>query len=177
MTRLARKPTKLTPALHEAILEGVRKGMPVVRICALLRLSKSTYYEWKARGRRGEKPFAKLLEDIEHATAELELGLLGVVQKSAFEKENWVAAMTLLERKWPENYGRNRDVTVTHRKVDDTPAFAAVNVIDVTNELDRRLGNGNEEEVSKAEEGAVREQPGEPKQVRARARVRRSSDT
>ena len=180
MTKLGRKPTKLTPVMHEAILECIRKGMPVTRICAYLRLSKSTFYNWQTRGRRGEEPFAKLLEDVEHAMAEMELNLLGVVRKSAFEKENWVAAMTLLERKWPENYGRNRDVTVTHRKVEEPHALAAINVIDVTNELDRRLGDGNEEEVSKVEEGAGSEQPrelpGGPEHVRARARVRRSSD-
>ena len=150
MTKLRRKPTKLTPQVHKAILDGVGKGMPIARMCSLLRITRSSYYEWLRRGRDGEEPYAALVEDLEHVEAELEKRLIGVVMEAAIEGKNWIPAMTILERKWPENYGRNRDVTVTHRST-NAPALEAVNVIDVTEELDRRLGNGSEEEKDAVE--------------------------
>ena len=136
--------------MHEAILEGVGKGMPIARMCSLLRINRSTYYEWLRRGRIGENPYAKLVEDLEYVEAELEKRLMGVVMDAALEGKNWIPAMTILERKWPQNYGRNRDVTITHKST-NVPALEEVNVIDVTEELDRRLGNGSEKEESSIE--------------------------
>lgn len=107
---------KYTPELHETIVDAMRKGNYLITACRLAGITRDTYYDWIALGR--DKPdefpeYAQLAEDVEAAKAESEAELLDIVRRTALSEapNTWQAAMTILERRHPEKFGR-RDTTV-----------------------------------------------------------------
>lgn len=106
----------LTPQRHTAIVEAMRKGLYVTTAAAVCRVSRRTLFRWLELGERdyeaGEDTgYARLFEDVRAAEAEFEAEMVAAVRKAAKEPHNWAAAMTMLERKWPDRFGR-RDTTV-----------------------------------------------------------------
>ncbi len=107
---------KYTPELHELIVDAMRKGNYLVTACRLAGITRDTYYDWLALGRDDPEQYpeyVKLAEDVENAKAESEAELLEVVRETALSgaPNTWQAAMTILERRHPEKFGR-RDTTV-----------------------------------------------------------------
>ena len=85
-----------------ALLEGLKLGLSRNEASMRAGLSFSAVGNWFTRQK--ENPRAKeLCQQIEQAEAEGELELLQVVRKSPH------SAMTLLARKYPSRYGRQRD--------------------------------------------------------------------
>ena len=137
---MADKPTKYNKEMHDAIVRLAGKGVPFSQICDLVGIGRRTLYNWLDRGRDGEEPYVALYEAIEKARAALVERLNDVVIEAAIDKGNWQAAMTWLERYDPERWGRNKTVTVEHRS-----RLASENItIDVTEELDKRLSAGDD---------------------------------
>ena len=58
----------------------------------------------KPRYRRSEVPYVKFSKEIQQALAYAEVRLATSVSKAA--DENWIAAMTMLERRYPERWSR-----------------------------------------------------------------------
>ena len=130
------KPTKLTPEKSREIVGYVKKGMTNIDACLRAGVSKSSFYEWKKKGEEGgakNSQYADFLDSLKTAEPEHEEALLNVVRAAAFERQltieeetlydvdgkvlgrkvkkkasppDWKAAMTLLERRYPEKYGR-----------------------------------------------------------------------
>lgn len=96
------KGKKVSDTKFLSLLEGLRSGLSRNEAAMRAGLSLSAVGNWFTR--QGENPRAKeLCRDIEQAEAEGELELLQVVRKSPH------SAMTLLARKYPNRYGRQRD--------------------------------------------------------------------
>jgi len=116
------------------ILEAIRNGLPVKRTCALVNIAPPTLGIWLRKGQRNESEKYKwFYEQCLKAEADCENNALKVVQqaiegglatikeKRIYNKKgklqrkevnktinppNWTAAMTLLERRYPDRWGR-----------------------------------------------------------------------
>lgn len=100
------RPTKLTPAVADRVVELVRGGNYVEVAAAAVGVARSTVFDWMRRGARGKRgAYRDFSVAIEKAQAEAEMGLLGLIDKAA-DKGVWTAAAWRLERMHPERWGR-----------------------------------------------------------------------
>lgn len=105
------RPTKCTPELTEKICEYLASGCYVCTACQAVGISETTLGNWRARAAEGEEPYVTFVEAVKEAEAKAELRALALVQKAM--PENWAAAMTWMERKFPDRWsrGERREVT------------------------------------------------------------------
>ena len=105
------RPTKCTPELTEKICEYLASGCYVCTACQAVGISETTLGNWRARAADGEEPYVTFVEATKEAEAKAELRALALVQKAM--PENWAAAMTWMERKFPARWsrGERREVT------------------------------------------------------------------
>lgn len=95
----------LTPEIHEALVSQVRQGASYEVAAAHARVPHTTVKNWIHRGSNGDPAYESLAIDLAHARAQVEMRLLSYVMQSA-EMGQWQAATWLLERVWPERYGK-----------------------------------------------------------------------
>lgn len=130
----------------DILLAEIGKGMPIRLACAKARISPRTYYNWVARGEGGEEPYVGFVDELEAVRADTASRMLDIIAGAArgdHGQPNWTAAMTWLERVFPEDFGRNRNVTVTH--LTHGSLKGTLVDVDVTEELDKRLTQGQAE--------------------------------
>lgn len=149
----AGRPTLLTPS----ILEDVRRILPTVMyletVADYIGVHRTTIRLWLKRGRKEDKrlrnPKAKpkasealyLQFIIAHkkCLAEGEIHDAGVIKKAA--SEQWQAAAWRLERRFPDRWGRERNIKVDvnqNVKIDWDALAAAVPLV-IVDEIEERL--------------------------------------
>ena len=113
--------TKLTPDIQKTLCDCLRSGCYAVTACARAGITESTYYLWLQKGEEGKQPYSEFLESVKKADADAEALLAGTVMRVALDAENpcWQAAMTMLERRHPERWGRRNRVDLGN--ADDKP--------------------------------------------------------
>jgi hypothetical protein len=126
---------KLNNTTLRVITKGIAKGLTIAHSCSLAGISPHTYQQWKRRGRdEHEKDgrYKHFITQIKRAEAHLQRRMLRVVRDAAlkpFEWDEvktveyadgtgsetvttktrppqWTAAAWLLERKFPEEFGK-----------------------------------------------------------------------
>lgn len=108
-------------------------------------IDRATLWRWEQKGRAGEPEYAEFVDDLDRAEAEFEAEMVAVVVNEARTGRPgaWQAAMTILERQHPEEYGQRSNVVVSG----DRPILFEHHHVDVDAELARiqeRLGlNGD----------------------------------
>lgn len=97
--------TKLNEELIKEAESLLRAGNYTMTVCDYLGIHKSTFYKWLAEGEHAKSGLKKELFDaIKKAEATAEIRNVNIVQKAA--EDDWKAAMTYLERKFPDKWGR-----------------------------------------------------------------------
>ena len=101
---------------HQIIVQAIRNGNYRGTAAKLAGISPETLKDWVAKGVHQPENYPhmqELVDDIERAEAEVEAELVGVVRQHALSDtpNSWTAAMTYLERKHPDRFGK-RDTTV-----------------------------------------------------------------
>ena len=104
--------TKLTRARCEKICEGVLKGNYISTVCKSVGISTSTYRNWKKRGELGEEPYATFLEKVTECEAQAEMDILSVIYTSAIDQGNWLSSAWILERKYPNRFGKREQMAL-----------------------------------------------------------------
>jgi len=135
------RPTKLTPAIHEAIVQAVSVGVPYLQAAILAGIGESTAKQWRQRGEgTHERPalgrFVAFVADLEKAEAQDEAQRIARINAAGrggavtYEKTityadghvvrevkrtapEWTADAWHLERKYPDRYGRRVQADVT----------------------------------------------------------------
>lgn len=106
----AGRPSKLTPAVHQIVVEAVGKGMPREMAAKLARISWRVLYRWLAIGRRStEGPEYQLFQDIKHAEAACLDHCLTIINESAIT--HWQAAAWLAERRHRRHFGKESELS------------------------------------------------------------------
>ncbi len=101
----AGRPTKLTPEVQATICETIAAGGTFRAACLRAGISHTTLYGWIERGRNGEAEYADFLAAIEKAEGNAITRNLAVINKAAHDG-TWQAAAWWLERRYPQEYGR-----------------------------------------------------------------------
>lgn len=111
------RPTRLTPKVAQSICEIVKDGVSPEIAAAAAGIGRTAYYDWRSRGRvQPDTIYADFNEMLEQALAECEARAARVVV-NAFP-DSWQAAMTLLERRFPDRWGRRERVDIyEHQRV------------------------------------------------------------
>lgn len=99
------RPTKLTPELQVKIVEIIRAGNYADVAAEAVGIGSSTYYHWLALGRDATSgKYRDFRDAVKAAECYAEVRAVAIVQKHMVD--NWQAAMTYLERKFPDRWGR-----------------------------------------------------------------------
>lgn len=111
------RPTELTPKLQKKIVGMVHHGVSPEVAAVAAGVAKRTYYNWMAWGReQDDGPYLQFLQAVEKAVAECEARAAHVISR-AFPT-SWQSAMTLLERRFPDRWGRRERIDVyEHERV------------------------------------------------------------
>jgi transposase len=95
----AGRPSKYTLAIAARICREVRKGSSREAAGALAGISAATLYDWQHR-------FPEFSEGLKKADAQLEATCVRSIRQAGQNPRNWTANAWLLERKFPQRYGK-----------------------------------------------------------------------
>lgn len=100
------RPQAYAPEKAAKIIAAVRKGLPYKLAAAAGGVSYNTFIRWRNDGANPDGPphFRQFLNQLRQAEAEAAARLVGLIEKSA--KTNWQAASWILERRFPDLYGK-----------------------------------------------------------------------
>lgn len=164
------RPTALTPEVADKVVSAIRSGAYTEVAAQYAGVAQSTFFLWKAKGKRdleeraadlpphaddehehdwqsvgvgpakqtdikcwcGHTRYSDFVERMKEAEASSEMHAVLKV-RAAFD-ENWQAAMTYLERRYPQRWRRRSSV-----EVDDKPAEREVEAAEVEMPASERL--------------------------------------
>jgi nucleoid-associated protein YejK len=74
------RPTNLTPELHAKIVNAIAKGNRGEAAAEAYGVADSTFYQWLAKGRAGEQPYADFSDAVTQARGQAELDAVGALR-------------------------------------------------------------------------------------------------
>jgi transposase len=103
--------SKLTPEVQEKIISAIRAGNYAQVAAKYAGIAETTYYVWLQRGKEESSGMYKeFREAVKKAESEAEVRAVAMMQKHM--TDNWQAAMTYLERKFPDRWGRTNRLKI-----------------------------------------------------------------
>ena len=111
------RPTKCTPDLIAKISRYIRQGNYASVACQATGISERVYYDWLSYAERDdaagvESIYLQFFHAIKNAEAAHETELASKISEHALKKDDWLAGITFLERRYRERWGRPAPVTV-----------------------------------------------------------------
>lgn len=118
------RPTKLTPDVQTRLEAALKAGATQELAAMRAGIGVSTFYAWKKKAEEGDADFKDFLDVIDAAAAE---GAMKALEKiSLAMDDDWKAAAWILERRYPEMYGRQR---IEHTGKDGGPVEATFSFV------------------------------------------------
>jgi hypothetical protein len=99
-------PEQLTLEVRKKIFGKMSSGARPLTAFRAAGIKDRTYYDWRQKAALQQEPLAAFFLDLARAEAELEIKLVKLIIEAAEQKKDWVPAMTFLERRYPELYGK-----------------------------------------------------------------------
>jgi len=109
----AGRPSKLTPAIHDAIIRDIQAGNYLETVAKKHGLAKQTIYDWLQKGAQRGGKYRRFLDAFARAAGEAETDALVRVMAGG---KDWQSVAWFLERRYPDRWGR-RDVTAIDLKI------------------------------------------------------------
>ena len=107
---MAGRPTKLTPEVQETIVDGINAGLTFRLTCARAGVNPATFYRWLEKGEAAQTGvYREFCDTASRARADAALRLVSQITLQA--PTDWRAAAFLLERRFPDDYGKRTEVT------------------------------------------------------------------
>ena len=104
------RPTKLTPEVQDLIVDGINAGLTFRLTCARVGVNPGTFYRWLETGEIVKTGmYREFYEAVERAKADSALRLVSQITLQALT--DWRAAAFILERRFPDDYGKRTEVT------------------------------------------------------------------
>lgn len=115
---MAGRPTKLNKSRSENILAAISKGATMETAARITGISTVTLDRWLLRGRQPDAPkiYRDFVRDFEKAVATWELSLIKSIETAASDG-TWTAAAWLLERRFPDRWGKRERLDVRQTTV------------------------------------------------------------
>lgn len=92
----------------KVVATNLKFGMSYNDAARAANVNPSTFYHWKKRAQDGEEPYATCWLEIDNALPKAEAYLAGLMYKHA--QKNWQAALSILERRFPDRWTK-RDIS------------------------------------------------------------------
>lgn len=108
------RPTKLNPDSQEEIVRLIRAGNVAELAAEATGIGERTFYDWMARGEKGDELYAEFREAVLLAKAEAEAGLVARIAQAA-TNGSWQASAWLLERRFGERWAKQPTVKKSGR--------------------------------------------------------------
>lgn len=103
---------KLTAKVQDKIVTVIKAGNYCCVAAAYAGVAASTFWSWMQKGEEQPKSvYGKFRAAVLEAESFAEVRANTIIQKAM--EDNWVAAMTFLERKFPDRWGRRQRVEMT----------------------------------------------------------------
>lgn len=96
--------------LARRICEYIKIGNYTTTSAKAAGVNENTFWSYYKKGKAGNPKYKSFYEEIIKAEAEAEVMAVAMVRKAM--PDNWVAAMTFLERKFPDRWARRENVHV-----------------------------------------------------------------
>ena len=132
---MAGRPTKYTPEAVKIITDAIKEGLSFRDSCAMAGISEDTFADWR-------KDKADFSEAVEKAVAEFKKQNLIAIRAAGLKKlkdgslsGSWQANAWLLERRFPQEFGR----TVQEQVGKDGGAIKHEHTIDMSKVSDEQL--------------------------------------
>ena len=93
------RPSKFSSVIARKICRFVSQGCSRDAAAFLCGISPSTLYEW-------QREFPQFSEGLRRADARFEAACIASIRKAGRKSRNWTANAWLLERKFPDRYGK-----------------------------------------------------------------------
>jgi transposase len=106
------RPTKLTRDLERSYLDALRRTRYLETAADLAGIHRVTLKRWLKRGRREPGPYREFCIAVKKVLAESEANNVGEIESA----EEWQASAWLLERRFPERWGRKERHEITGEK-------------------------------------------------------------
>ena len=110
-----RKPTKVQSKVREDLIENLRTGMTIEAACLLAGIGRTTYYRWLDEDE-------KWADECKSAVRFAEAVLLERVKQLAMDKMDWRAFAWILEKRFPDDYGKRQELKVESTQSSDGTA-------------------------------------------------------
>lgn len=148
---LVSRSTRLTPELADRIANLISTGNYATVVCGLVGIGESTFYRWLARGEKAKSGlYREFWEKVKKAEAAREAKWVKDIEGDP----SWQSKAWLLERRYPDRWGRrevnvnmNQNVTVTARHEHDVVHRIAADpeARELVRRLYERLDSGRED--------------------------------
>ena len=158
-TNVSPIPRKLNEGVITAISEAIAKGNYASTACHLVGVWQETLIRWlhqaetdEANGLTEEDSlYIRLRQSVKKAEAQAEARLVDVVRETAEVKREWLPAMTFLERRHPDRWGRkdrnqitideHKTVTITRVEVVKPEGYIDSSAIELLEEGSNKRSN------------------------------------
>jgi hypothetical protein len=103
------RPQAFSQEKADRVCEAVRRGMSYKQAAAYAGISYSTLNRWRIEGQdeEGAPEFWEFWKSFEQAAGEAAFRNLGYIDEAA-SRGDWKAAAWMLERRYPEEWGKGR---------------------------------------------------------------------
>lgn len=108
------RPCKLTPELQGEICQYIAGGNTFERACILVGIHRVTFMRWRNKGQIAKSgKFCDFCNAVKRAEEQFKAHNIDLIQQAA--NKQWQAAAWLLERKYPEEFGRREKIEVSNK--------------------------------------------------------------
>ena len=135
-----RKPTKAQSKVREDLIENLRTGMTIEAACLLAGIGRTTYYRWLDEDE-------KWADECKSAVRFAEAVLLERVKQLAMDKMDWRAFAWILEKRFPDDYGKRQELKVESTTSSDGTAEVLA-MLEQVKEMKHSTSSGEEAEES-----------------------------
>lgn len=106
------------PIVADNMIKLIREGYPYTTVCRYYGVNRKTFLKWLEIGSQGiDKNYTKFFKRVSRAEARYEMARLEAIRKH--EKTDWRAPAWILERRYPEHWGK-RDANKAHIALTNT---------------------------------------------------------
>lgn len=122
--------TKLNDTRLKKVVEGITAGLPYDTACALAGICYQTFLNWMKRGEAAQTgKFFEFFEEVKKAEAIAESVHIANIKKAGKDGV-WQADAWMLERRFPEKWGRREQVKQEISGPEGEPLKVVFNVVD-----------------------------------------------
>jgi transposase-like protein len=106
------RPQKISHQLIDAICEDIAQGFTYDQAAQRNGISASTFFRWmvKAKEPDCDPIYIHFATEVEAASQFSEFEALQIVRSAAIISRNWKAATWFLEKRFPEKYGKSKNL-------------------------------------------------------------------